>query len=282
MTSGPIGSLWTVDAAVAFATLSLMEIVLGVDNVVFIAILSAKLALEQQERARRIGLVLALVTRLALLFAISWMMGLTTPLFSLWRPFSGRDLILVAGGLFLIWKATTEIHGKLEGTGHGVSERGIRASLGMVIVQIMLLDIVFSLDSVITAVGMVSDVRIMIAAMIVAMLVMLFSMNAVSDFVERRPTVKILALSFLLLIGVTLVVDGTGHHLQKGYVYFGMGFSLFVELLNMRYRQRNAHVELHPPFQAKPPRRQKSAQGTGQTWAEPTGQKCVGISGPSW
>ncbi len=233
-----ISALLTADGVVALVTLSAMETVLGIDNVVFIVILTARLEARQRALGQRIGLAAALVSRIALLFAISWMMRLTAPLFSLGRPFSGRDLILLGGGLFLIFKATREIHDKLEGESHATAPRGRARSFATVIAQIMVLDIVFSLDSVITAIGMAEDVLIMVVAMVIAMLVMLVSMGAVSGFVERHPTVKILALSFLLLIGVMLLAEGMGRHVEKGYIYFAMAFSLFVELLNMRYRRR--------------------------------------------
>jgi predicted tellurium resistance membrane protein TerC len=241
--------LLTVDALTAFVTLTALEIVLGVDNVVFIAILSAKLPSREQMVVRRLGLTLALGIRVGLLLTISWMMGLTKPF---WAPFgheiSGRDVILLAGGLFLIFKATWEIYDKLE-VEHGEARPPGRAAFAAVLAQILLLDIVFSLDSVITAVGMAKDVPIMVAAMVVAMLVMLFSMGALSDFVERHPSVKILALAFLLLIGVMLVAEGFGQHVSKGYIYFAMAFSLFVEVLNMRYRRRARPVVLHRRFE---------------------------------
>lgn len=237
----------TGDALAALVTLAAMEIVLGVDNLVFIAILSTRLPREQQPLARRVGLGAALLTRVALLFAITWIMGLTRPLFELGRPWSGRDLILLGGGLFLIFKATREIHDKLEGGAHRAPGGG-RAGFAGVVTQIMLLDIVFSLDSVITAVGMAEDLWVMVTAVVAAMVVMLVSMEAVTAFIERHPTVKILALSFLLLIGVLLVAEGMGRHIEKGYVYFAMAFSLFVELLNMRYRARQP-VALHRRFE---------------------------------
>jgi len=235
----------TADGLVALATLAALEIVLGVDNVVFIAILTGRLPQRQQALARRLGLILALGIRIGLLFTISWMMGLTRPLFALsGHPVTGRDLILIAGGLFLVGKATWEIYDKLEAE-HVERERGGRGRFVTVLAQILLLDVVFSLDSVITAVGMVEQLSIMIAAMVIAMLVMIVSMSAVADFVERHPSVKILALAFLLLIGVVLVADGAGQHVSKGYIYVAMAFSLFVELLNLRYRKRRQPVRLH-------------------------------------
>ena len=241
----------TADGLIALATLSALEIVLGVDNVVFIAILTARLPAGQQERARRVGLTLALGIRIALLFAITWIMGLTRPLFAvLGHEVSGRDLILLAGGLFLIFKATWEIYDKLE-VAHTEAAGGGRAAFAAVLVQILLLDIVFSLDSVITAVGMAEQVSIMVAAMVLAMVVMLFSMGAISGFVERHPSVKILALAFLLLIGVMLVAEGFGQHVSKGYIYFAMAFSLLVELLNLRYRKTHKAVALHRRFEGK-------------------------------
>jgi predicted tellurium resistance membrane protein TerC len=236
----------TADGLVALVTLTAMEIVLGIDNVVFIAILTARLPAVQQPIARRLGLALALIIRIGLLFAITWVMSLTTPLFALVRPFSGRDLILFGGGLFLIFKGVSEIHAKIEGGESSPRARPGRASFAWVIAQILLLDIVFSLDSVITAVGMANQVSIMVVAMVIAMLAMLGSMTAVSGFVERHPTVKILALAFLLLIGVMLVAEGMGHHIEKGYIYFAMTFSLAVELLNMRYRRRHPPLRSHP------------------------------------
>jgi predicted tellurium resistance membrane protein TerC len=232
-------SLLSPDALLGLATLTLMEIVLGIDNIVFIAILVTKLPAGQQELARRLGITLALGIRVLLLLTISWIMGLTQPLVTVGeREVSGRDLILLGGGLFLIFKATREIYEKVEGGHHDADGPRSSAVFGWVLIQILLLDIVFSLDSVITAVGMANDVRIMIMAMVLAMLVMLVSARAVSSFVERHPSVKILALAFLLLIGVMLVAEGTGSHVPKGYVYFAMAFSLFVEMLNMRYRRR--------------------------------------------
>ncbi|MBI4012703.1 MAG: TerC family protein [Candidatus Rokubacteria bacterium] len=242
----------TADNLLALATLTLMEIVLGIDNVVFIAIVAGKLPAAEQPLARRLGLTLALGIRVLLLLTITWIMGLTAPLFSvLGRGVSGRDLILLGGGLFLMFKATWEIYDKLE-VEHREAGRGrARGAFMLVLVQILLLDIVFSLDSVITAVGMANRLSVMITAMVLAMLVMLVSAGSISDFVERHPSVKILALSFLLLIGVMLVAEGMGTHMEKGYVYFAMAFSLFVELLNMRYRKKSKPVTLHHRFEAE-------------------------------
>ena len=236
----------TSDGLLALVTLTAMEIVLGIDNIVFLAILTGRLPAHRQKMARQVGLVLALGMRVGLLFALSWIMGLTAPLFSvLGRDVSGRDLILLGGGLFLIFKATWEIYDKLEAAHEEASGAQARATLVLVLVQIVLLDIVFSLDSVITAVGMANDLPIMIAAMVLAMLVMLVSAGAVSGFIERHPSLKILALSFLLLIGVMLTAEGCGSHVEKGYIYFAMAFSLFVELLNIRFRKRSHPVHLH-------------------------------------
>jgi len=236
-------TLLTTENLIAFLTLSSLEIVLGIDNVVFISILTGKLPAEEQAKARRTGLVLAMGMRIALLLAIGWVMSLTEPLFSvLERSFSGRDLILLVGGLFLVGKATWEIHDKLEG---GVHEKGgatRRASLGSILAQIVMLDIVFSLDSVITAVGMAKHVGIMIAAVVASVLVMLAFAGRIATFIEHHPTMKVLALSFLLLIGVVLMADGFGQHISKGYIYSAMAFSLFVEILNLRMRK---HVQ--PP-----------------------------------
>jgi predicted tellurium resistance membrane protein TerC len=233
----------TTDGLVALLTLSALEIVLGVDNLVFISILSARLPPPQQPLARKVGLLLALGTRVALLFTLSLMMGLTRPLVRvpLAGGVSGRDLILLLGGLFLIAKATWEIYDKVEGGQHAQGRGGSRRGFASVVVQIMILDIVFSLDSVITAVGMVNDLPIMVAAIVIAMGVMLFAMEAVNGFIETHPSLKILALSFLILIGVVLVADGLGQHVAKGYIYFAMSFSLTVELLNIRYRGRRGH-----------------------------------------
>jgi len=238
------GWVSTADGWVALLTLTLLEVVLGIDNVVFISILAGKLPLADRERARKIGLSLAMIIRLLLLLSITWVMGLTEPLFTiLGRGFTGRDLILIIGGLFLIAKSTHEIHVKLEGDEGGGTGRAA-ASFAGVIVQILLLDIVFSLDSVITAVGMAEHVTIMMAAVIIAVGVMLWSSAAISVFVEKHPTVKMLALSFLLLIGVSLIGEGWGQHIPKGYIYFAMGFSLFVEAINLRVRAKSAPVHL--------------------------------------
>jgi len=232
-----MAELFTSGNLIALLTLTSLEIVLGIDNIVFISILVAKLPASQQGAARRLGLLLAMGMRIALLLAITWVMSLTVPLITvLEHGFTGRDLILLLGGLFLVAKATWEIHDKLEGGEHG--ERKVQAAgFGAILIQIMLLDIVFSLDSVITAVGMARDVEIMIAAVMVAVLVMMMAAKRISDFIERHPTMKMLALSFLLLIGVVLIADGCGQHVSKGYIYFAMAFSLFVETLNLRIRR---------------------------------------------
>src|ERR671912_2053478 len=230
----------TADGLIALVTLTLLEVVLGIDNVIFISILAGKLPPKDQERARKIGLMGAMVMRILLLMSIAWIIRLTAPLFTLFdHPFSGRDLILAGGGLFLIFKATREIHEKLEGEEGHLSAR-VAPSLAAVIGQIMLLDIVFSLDSVITAVGMADDVAVMIAAVVVAVAIMMFAAKTVSNFVDAHPTVKVLALSFLLLIGVSLVADGFGMHIRKGFIYFAMGFSIFVEVINLRIAKKSA------------------------------------------
>ncbi len=235
-------------AWIALATLTALELVLGVDNVIFISILAGKLPGHQRGRAYRLGLAGAMVTRILLLLSLAWVIRLTAPLFTaLGNEISGRDLILILGGLFLLGKATHEIHQKLEGAEHEMSVRR-RVSFAGVIVQIMVLDIVFSLDSVITAVGMVDEVAIMVTAVIAAVLCMLLFAQALGRFVERHPTVKMLALSFLLLIGMALVADGLDHHIPKGYIYFAMGFSVFVEMLNLRLRNRARPVQLHEPY----------------------------------
>jgi predicted tellurium resistance membrane protein TerC len=234
---------------IALGTLTVLEIVLGIDNVVFISILAGKLPRSQQAKARRIGLALAMIMRIALLFSLAWIIRLTQPLFSvLGHAVSGRDLILLGGGLFLLAKSTHEIHQKLEGD-EGHSSARVRPSFGGVLVQIVLLDIVFSLDSVITAVGMADQIAVMIAAVVIAVALMMAFAAPISSFVEKRPTVKILALSFLLLIGLTLIVEGWGGHIPKGYIYFAMAFSLFVEILNERLRKtKTAPVHLREPY----------------------------------
>ncbi len=221
---------------IAFLTLVALELVLGVDNVIFISILAGKLPKEQQPRARSTGIALAVITRILLLLSLSWIISLEEPFFHIFEiGISGRDLILLAGGLFLIGKSTFEIHEKLEGT-QGHSSAKVAASFASVIIQIMLLDIVFSLDSVITAVGMVNEIGVMVIAVLVAALVMIFAAGPISDYVDQHPTIKMLALSFLLLIGFTLIVEGLHQHIPKGYIYFAMGFSVFVEMLNLRLR----------------------------------------------
>ena len=236
------------EAWVALLTLTLLEVVLGLDNVIFISILAGKLRVEEQKKARMIGLAGAMVMRILLLLSLAWIIRLTKPLFTvLGNDISGRDLILLGGGIFLMAKATHEIHDKLEGD-QGETVKKVMPTLTSVIVQIMLLDIVFSLDSVITAVGMAEDVAVMILAVIIAVGVMLVSAGAISDFVERHPTVKMLALSFLLLIGVSLVAEGFDQHIPKGYIYFAMFFSVFVEMINLRVRRRTPPVHLHQPY----------------------------------
>jgi len=241
---------WIYDpqAWISLLTLTGLEIVLGIDNVIFISILAGKLPAEQQAKARQVGLMLALVTRIALLASIAWIAKLTTPLFTvIGHGISGRDLILIIGGLFLIVKSTMEIHEKLEGE-EGHASAKVAASFSRVIVQIMLLDVVFSLDSVITAVGMAQHLAVMIAAVILAMGVMLLAAGAISDFVNKHPTLKILALSFLLLIGTTLIAEGMQFHIPKGYVYFAMAFSFGVEMLNLKLRKKSQPVALHQPY----------------------------------
>jgi predicted tellurium resistance membrane protein TerC len=231
---------WLADPEIwiALLTLTVLEIVLGVDNIIFISILAGKLHLDQQERARRLGLALAMFMRIGLLASIAWVVQLRAPLFVvLGQEISGRDLILILGGLFLIAKSTHEIHDKLEGE-EGHSSAAVRSSFTGVIVQILLLDIVFSLDSVITAIGMAEHLWVMIAAVVIAVGVMMLSARVIGDFVEQHPTVKMLALSFLLLIGLALLADGFDRHIPKGYIYFAMGFSVFVEMINLKMRSR--------------------------------------------
>jgi predicted tellurium resistance membrane protein TerC len=237
-------------AWVGFLTLTVLEIVLGIDNVVFISILVGKLPAAQRERARKIGLGLAMLTRILLLLSLSWIIRLTAPLFTvLAHEISGRDLVLIVGGLFLLAKSTHEIHGSLEGT-EGEKSRRVAPSFTSVLIQILLLDIVFSLDSVITAIGMVDEVAVMIAAVIVAVGFMLAFSGAISRFVHEHPTVKMLALSFLMLIGFTLVGEGFDQHIRKGYIYFAMAFSVAVELLNLRARKKARAVELRYEYSA--------------------------------
>jgi len=246
----------------ALVTLTILEIVLGVDNIIFIAILAGKLPASEQNKARRLGLLLAMLMRIALLLSIAWITRLTQPLFEVFgHGVSGRDLVLILGGLFLLGKSTHEIHTNLEGDDGDEGTRAV-ASLSAVIVQIMLLDIVFSLDSVITAIGMAEHLTIMVAAVVIAVLVMMVAARPIGDFVERHPTVKMLALSFLLLIGLSLLLDGLGHHVPKGYIYFAMGFSVFVEMINLRVRKKAhpAHpVELRRRYKDTP--QQTSVEG---------------------
>jgi predicted tellurium resistance membrane protein TerC len=234
-------------AWIAFATLTALELVLGIDNIIFISILVDKLPKEKREFARRVGLFMAMFMRIGLLLVLAWIVGLVAPLFTvLGQDISGRDLILIAGGLFLIYKSTGEIHQSLEGEEeHGTS--AVKATLTAVILQIMVIDLVFSLDSIITAVGMVDDVRVMIAAVIVSVALMMLFAGPIGRFVSDHPTIKMLALAFLVVVGVVLVAEGFGHHVPKGYIYFGMAFSLGVELLNIRLRKKSkAAVHLHP------------------------------------
>ncbi len=243
--------LLTVEVLLALLTLTALEIVLGIDNIVFISILVGRLPEAQRPRARFLGLALAMLFRILLLLSLTWVMGLTAPLFTLFdMEVSGRDLILIGGGLFLLFKSTHEIHNSLEGT-IGDSPTANVAGFGVTLVQIALLDIIFSLDSVITAVGLARDLWVMITAVVVAVLVMMVAAKSIGDFVDTHPTFKILALSFLILIGVTLIADGLGFHIPKGYIYFSMAFSIGVEILNMRLRKPSAPVRLHKPIAGK-------------------------------
>jgi predicted tellurium resistance membrane protein TerC len=243
---------------IALLTLTVLEIVLGIDNVIFISILAGKLPDSQQARARKLGLFLAMFIRIGLLASLAWIIRLTAPLFApLGHEISGRDLILLLGGLFLLGKSTHEIHERLEGEEGEASARAA-ASFAGVIIQILLLDIVFSLDSVITAVGMANHLPVMIAAVVIAVAVMMVSAGAIGEFVSRHPTIKMLALSFLLLIGMSLIAEGFGQHIPKGYIYFAMGFSVFVEMLNLKMRKARARpVHLHEPYVAEPAGRQE-------------------------
>jgi len=243
-----VDAFLTSDGLLALVTLTFLEIILGVDNVIFISILSGKLPASEQLKARRTGLIAAMVMRIGLLMSIAWIVRLTAPLFTVFgQEISGRDLILIGGGLFLLGKATLEIHERLEGEEeHGTAR--VAPSFGAVIAQIMLLDIVFSLDSVITAVGMADDLSVMVAAVVISVAIMMFAAEPISAYVSRHPTLKVLALSFLLLIGMSLVGDGFDMHVRKGYIYFAMGFSVFVEMINLRVRRRGEPVKLHQPY----------------------------------
>jgi predicted tellurium resistance membrane protein TerC len=238
---------------IALATLTVLEIVLGIDNIIFISILAGKLPQDRQARARTIGLGMAMLTRIGLLFSLTWILRLTAPLFLLLgQEISGRDVILIAGGLFLIAKSTRELHLKLEGE-EGHASRAARASLTGIVIQIALLDIIFSMDSVITAVGMTNHLGVMVTAVIIAVICMMIFSGYLNDFVHRHPTIKVLALSFLLLIGVTLIADGFDQHISKGYIYFAMAFSVFVEILNLQVRKReSAPVHLRESYTNRP------------------------------
>jgi len=237
------------EAWIAFATLTALELVLGIDNIIFISILVDKLPKERRELARKIGLFMAMFMRVGLLLVLAWIVGLVAPLFTvLGQEISGRDLILILGGLFLLWKSTSEIHQSIEGGEQGSGNKVVQATFTSVILQIMLVDLGFSLDSIITAVGMVDDVRIMIAAVVASVALMMVFAGPIGRFVSDHPTIKILALSFLVVVGVVLVAEGFDNHVPKGYVYFGMAFSLAVEMLNIRMRKKSARaVQLHPP-----------------------------------
>jgi len=243
-------------AWMAFATLTLLELVLGIDNIIFISILVQKLPPEQRVLARRLGLFMAMFMRIGLLLVLAWIIGLVEPLWTLWgHAISGRDLILIAGGLFLLWKSTGEIHQSLEGE-QGHASAAVRAAFGAVILQIMLIDLVFSLDSIITAVGMVDHLAVMIAAVVASVGLMMVFAGAIGHFVARHPSIKMLALSFLVVVGVALIAEGFDHPVPKGYIYFAMAFSLGVEMLNIRMRKRAAQpVRLHEPYssEADPP-----------------------------
>lgn len=242
------------DTLMALVTLTALEIVLGIDNIIFISLQASRLPPHLQEKARLMGLGLAMVIRVALLFSLTWLMGLTVPLVTiLGEEISGRDLILLSGGLFLIWKSTREIHEKLEGD-QTISSSAIGATFGGVILQILLLDIVFSLDSIITAIGMARRLAVMVTAVVIAVIFMMFFSGAISRFVDRHPTIKMLALSFLLLIGVSLIGEGLEFHIPKGYIYFAMAFSVMVEMLNIRMLKKGEAVRLHQPHPEESPR----------------------------
>jgi predicted tellurium resistance membrane protein TerC len=242
------------EAWIAFATLTALELVLGIDNIIFISILVDKLPKERREVARKLGLFMAMFMRIGLLLVLAWIVGLVAPLFTvLGQEISGRDLILIVGGLFLVWKSTTEIHESLEGH-EGQSSSAVKATFGAVIVQIMIIDLVFSLDSIITAVGMVDDVRVMIAAVIASVALMMLFARPIGEFVSDHPTIKMLALSFLVVVGVVLIAEGFDNHVPKGYIYFAMAFSVCVELLNIRLRKRaQAAVKLRQEYVADEP-----------------------------
>jgi predicted tellurium resistance membrane protein TerC len=255
---------------IALLTLTALEIVLGIDNIIFISILANKLPDDQRDRARRVGILAAMGMRILLLLGINWVVSLTEPLFEIAGfEFRGRDIILIVGGLFLIAKATWEIHGRMEGDDH-VRETGRANSFWGTIIQIMLLDIIFSLDSVITAVGMANDIIVMIAAVVIAVLVMLVASGYVTRLIDRHPTLKMLALAFLLLIGVTLVADGLGQHIDKGYIYFAMGFAVFVEALNIRWSSRNSTpLKMHDPYHEVGAAPKEDGSGTPDALAQP-------------
>jgi predicted tellurium resistance membrane protein TerC len=238
------------EAWLALATLTALELVLGIDNIIFISILVDKLPKERRESIRRLGLFMAMFMRIGLLLVLAWIVGLVEPFFTVFgQEISGRDLILIGGGLFLVWKTTSEIHGSLEGE-EGGEVRKVSTSVAGIIIQIMLIDLVFSLDSIITAVGMVDDVRIMIAAVVCSVGLMMFFAKPIGDFVSEHPTIKMLALSFLVVVGVVLIAEGFDSHVPKGYIYFAMAFSLGVEMLNIRMRKKSAHaVKLHSPYE---------------------------------
>jgi predicted tellurium resistance membrane protein TerC len=275
-----VEGLFQAENIIALVTLIVLELVLGVDNVIFISILAGKLPVEQQSRARMTGISLAVLTRIALLLSLSWIISLEEPFFSIpWfnnesLGFSGRDIIMLAGGLFLLWKATHEIHQKLEGV-EGQASAKVKAAFWSVIIQIMLLDIVFSLDSVITAVGMVDEILIMVIAVIIAAGVMIFVSGPLGDFVEHHPTIKMLALSFLLMIGFTLFVEAFDVEIPKGYIYFAMGFSVFVEMLNLQMRKKEVRpVNLRDAYKAdKQPRMELAAEGGVPTGGMPVQPK---------